>query len=182
MTRTQRPQAAPRAPRRRHAAATVARRCDRQAVRRAASRNASASCLASLGRPPPALESPPSRRAAYTRRQHAAAAGRAACTTPPPRGGYGRPEVRPPGRPANPRRSPRRPTAVGAMDGPTAVNSEVIPHADAGAILVVEHELILRVGAIQILEPDAEQFLAAISAPGPARLHDHVAAPVEFLS
>jgi len=31
---------------------------------------------------------------------HAAAAGRAACTTPPPRGGHGRPEVRPHGRPA----------------------------------------------------------------------------------
>jgi hypothetical protein len=35
----------------------------------------------------------------------------------PPSGGHGRPEVRPPGRPVNPRRSPRRPKAVGARDG-----------------------------------------------------------------
>jgi hypothetical protein len=46
---------------------------------------------------------------------HAAAAGRVACRRV--RGGHGRPEVRPPGRPANPWRSPRRPKAVGAMDG-----------------------------------------------------------------
>ena len=99
-----------------------------------------------------------------------------------PRSGHGRPEVRPLGRPANPWRSPRRPKAVGAMDGPTAVNSEVIPHADAGTVLVVEHELILRVGSVEILEPDPQELFAPRSAPGPARLHDHVATPVEFLS
>jgi len=101
--------------------------------------------------------------------------------TTPPRSGHGRPEVRPPGRPANPRRSPRRPQAVGAMDGPTAVNSEVIPHADAGAVLLVEHELVLRVGSVEILKPDPQELFTPRSAPGPAGLHADVAPPVELL-
>jgi hypothetical protein len=69
-------------------------------------------------------------------RWHAAAAGRAAWTatpaccgstprrdaTPPPLcGGHGRPEVRPPARLVAPWLRPRRAKAVGAMDGPTAV-------------------------------------------------------------
>jgi len=98
-------------------------------------RTASASCLALLSRPPPALEGPPSRRAASRRfarsgrrprcgpHPHAARIDAASSRrVPQPRCGHGRLEGRPPGRPANPWRSPRRPKPAGARDGPAGAN------------------------------------------------------------
>ena len=68
-----------------------------------------------------------------------------------------------------------------AVRAAAGVTLEIVPHAQAVTVLLVEGELVLGIGAGEILEADAKQLFAAASSPRPAGLEAEVSAPVEFL-